>query len=115
MPQHRTETLVKWIMLLGGHLLEVSTLRSSGTPNSSLSGMLRIGFVPGPLVALGIAALGVYVDFGGHQLVFGSRMEFLPLLFVSDFSAVLVLWSFVRLVWLVAAGDASFSKSKADA
>lgn len=114
LPQRRTETIVKWIMLLGGHMLELTTMRSNCSPSSTPSGMLRVGFLPGPLVALGIAALGAYADFGIHQICFGRKMEFLPLLFVSDFSAVLVLWSFARLTWLVAAGEASFSKPKAD-
>lgn len=100
LPQRHPETGIKWALGVGGHILELSMLREGGSA-SSLS-LLRVGFVPGWLLVLGMASLGLYCDFGGHQMLFKGRMEFLPLMLISDFSSLVVLLCFCRL-FLVAA------------
>lgn len=110
LPNSPKETLLKWVLLFLGHTLELWLLRGTAVPGAdsgTVGGgpltMLRIGPLPGLLVALGMLLLGLYADVGGHALLFRGRMEFLPLLLISDFSAVLVLGSFVRLYMLIAA------------
>merc|ERR1712039_551526 len=97
-------TYLKWILLLIGHAIELWWLQgSTASLGGSYLGMLRVGPLPGSLIALGVLVLGIYCDFGGHQMLFRGKMEFLPLMLISDFSTVIVLGSFVRLFLLVAA------------
>ncbi|CAK0825594.1 unnamed protein product, partial [Prorocentrum cordatum] len=112
LPQRRLETAVKWALLVAGHASEACLLHRSSARGAAPAGGGRLALfgvwpLPGALVVLGVAALGAYVDAGGHQLLFGGRMEFLPLLLVSDFSAVLVLGCFGRLFLLAGAPGAS--------
>mmetsp|Transcript_48015 Transcript_48015/g.153214 ORF Transcript_48015/g.153214 Transcript_48015/m.153214 type:complete len:530 (-) Transcript_48015:117-1706(-) len=111
LPHRPKETCLKWLLLVLGHAAELQLLRRAcrrapGRPEGYLA-MLRLGPLPGPLLVLGVALLAVYCDFGGHELIFKGRMEFLPLLLISDFSAVLVLGSFARLYSLAAGAGAA--------
>eukprot|EP00928_Gymnodinium_smaydae_P036618 TRINITY_DN25566_c0_g1_i2.p1 TRINITY_DN25566_c0_g1~~TRINITY_DN25566_c0_g1_i2.p1 ORF type:complete len:979 (-),score=229.73 TRINITY_DN25566_c0_g1_i2:156-3092(-) len=99
MPERRPETLLKWALLLAGHLLEGKYLLSGKSRALAALGFGAASL--GLLVLLGIVVLGLYRDFGGHRLLFGSRMEFLPLMLVSDFCSLLVLGGFVRLYRLL--------------
>ncbi|CAE8615926.1 unnamed protein product [Polarella glacialis] len=116
LPDRPMETAAKWFLFLAGHLIEHFLLqrrfrsRPAATPSgdvaaasgSSLLSSIGLGpLLPGWLVALGYVVLGLYRDFGGHKLLLGGRLEFLPLLLTSDFSALLVLFSFLRVFWLI--------------
>eukprot|EP00434_Breviolum_minutum_P022783 symbB.v1.2.020099.t1/scaffold1638.1/size107986/4 len=97
LPLTPLETVLKWILFAVGLPVEEVLLGSKAV---SLK-MLGVGFLPWQLVVLGYCLLGLYRDAGGHQLLFRQRMEFLPLLLTSDFSAMLVLqffWSIFRLL-----------------
>lgn len=113
LPDRPLETALKWILFVAGYIIEVKLLHLGLSPASTpgqaagaeANGSLAtLGFgklCPGWLVALGYLLLGIYRDFGGHRLLFCGRMEFLPLLLTSDFSAVLVLASFLRVFMLL--------------
>lgn len=109
MPRRPVETMLKWVLLATAHCLEIGILhasqRSSGVADrdSSALGLLSIGPLPGIILVLLLAILGFYCDFGGHERIFGPhRMEFLPLMLMSDISTAFVLWAFVRIFRLVA-------------
>mmetsp|Transcript_37317 Transcript_37317/g.98371 ORF Transcript_37317/g.98371 Transcript_37317/m.98371 type:complete len:527 (+) Transcript_37317:93-1673(+) len=107
LPQRPLETSLKWSLFVGGHILELRALGCRGF------GSLRVWPLPGSLILLGIVVLGIYCDFGGHQLLFKGDMEFLPLMLISDFSAVVVLSSFARLFCIASRlpGHSSIDKS----
>jgi len=109
LPNRPAEAGLKWTLLVIGHAFELRTLAStqrSQRASSQASALELLGLgqpMLGGILAVALAVLGVYCDLGGHRLVFRGRMEFLPLLLMSDASAVLVLGAFLRLYWLVAA------------
>jgi len=105
LPRRRFEATLKWLLLAVCHTLELRLLRRcyGAAEGDGFLDMLRLGPVPGLITAASLLVLAIYCDFGGHELIFGpSRMEFLPLLLISDFSTVLVLGSFMRIYRLVA-------------
>eukprot|EP00419_Tripos_fusus_P081430 CAMPEP_0172939986 /NCGR_PEP_ID=MMETSP1075-20121228/223804_1 /TAXON_ID=2916 /ORGANISM="Ceratium fusus, Strain PA161109" /LENGTH=131 /DNA_ID=CAMNT_0013801377 /DNA_START=1160 /DNA_END=1551 /DNA_ORIENTATION=- len=95
LPLTRLETAVKWLLLGAGHAVEVCLLQRFSSPRSNYGldwlRALRVGPLPGLAVASAWLLVAAYCELGGHQLVFKGRMEFLPLLIMSDFSAVFVL------------------------
>jgi len=102
LPQRPLETALKWSVGVAGHCVELYLLRRRPPAGGSgdrrvVLGMLGVWPLPGWMVLLGVAVLGAYTDLGGHKMIFKGRMEFLPLLLISDFSAVLVMASFIRL------------------
>merc|ERR1740129_756708 len=104
LPARSAETIVKWALFVAGHAVELSLLCRCCCAGHGPFTLLKVGPIPGVVVALCVVALGLYTDCGFHTLLFGpNRMEFLPLLMVSDFCAILVLGSFARLYVLVAA------------
>lgn len=88
MPNRPIETYIKWGLLLIGHLVEVCIL-SSSVPKSP------------PSTGSKNSKIKERKESGGHQKLFGGRMEFLPLMFMSDFCAILVLCSFWRIFRIV--------------
>ena len=92
LPQSTVERSVKWMLFVVGHIMELRLLHRRRNIDFRLLCMVFVATV----------FLGWYHDFGGHAKVFGERMEFLPLLLISDFCAVFVLASFVRMHVLVA-------------
>uniref|UniRef100_A0A7S1AES7 Alpha-1,3-glucosyltransferase n=1 Tax=Noctiluca scintillans TaxID=2966 RepID=A0A7S1AES7_NOCSC len=92
LPQSTVERSVKWMLFVVGHIMELRLLHHRRNIDFRLICMVFVAMV----------FLGWYHDFGGHAKVFGERMEFLPLLLISDFCAVFVLASFVRMHVLVA-------------
>eukprot|EP00930_Biecheleria_cincta_P011606 TRINITY_DN11455_c0_g1_i2.p1 TRINITY_DN11455_c0_g1~~TRINITY_DN11455_c0_g1_i2.p1 ORF type:complete len:506 (+),score=75.11 TRINITY_DN11455_c0_g1_i2:114-1631(+) len=113
LPDRPVETTLKWVLFVVGYVIEAKILRLDVAPASTpgeaadaqAEGRLtNLGFgklCPGWLVALAYFGLGIYSDFGGHRMVFRGGMEFLPLLLTSDFSAMLVLASFLRIFMLL--------------
>jgi len=107
MPNWPLETVLKWVLLVFGHAIELSLLRTAVRSESGSSSwgvsLLSQSWCPWWILMLGGAALAVYRDFGGHKLIFKGRMEFLPLMVISDVSAILVLPAFLRLYTLTQA------------
>eukprot|EP00439_Symbiodinium_sp_Y106_P063621 s529_g9.t2 len=81
LPERMPETSIKWLLFLCGGLVEVLL---KDRPLLGHAG--RWSWI---LLGASYALLGAYRDFGGHSLLFRGRMEFLPLLLTSDFSAIL--------------------------
>lgn len=97
-PDYSAEKLAKWVLFSLGHGVEFIILRKSyANFRKSTTGpsILKVWPFSSYFVVMCMAVLGLYSDFGLHVLLFGkARMEFLPLLLMSDFCAVLVLLSF---------------------
>ncbi|CAJ1343617.1 unnamed protein product, partial [Effrenium voratum] len=107
LPLQPKETAVKWILFFAGLLVESRCLaRRFGddwTRRKVLSSMAY--FLDWQLVVPAYVLLGLYHEAGGHRLLFRGRMEFLPLMLISDVCAVLVLTYFGKLydAWLILA------------
>jgi len=97
LPERMPETSIKWLLFLCGGLVEVLL---KDRPLLGHAG--RWSWI---LLGASYALLGAYRDFGGHSLLFRGRMEFLPLLLTSDFSAILVLSAFCRIYYLLPSGS----------
>lgn len=105
LPHRRFEAMLKWVLLAVCHKMELGLMRRccGGDKVDASLDMLRVGPLPGYILASCLLVFAVYCDFGGHERIFGPRrMEFLPLMLISDFSTVFVLGSFLRIYRLVA-------------
>ncbi|CAK9094715.1 3-glucosyltransferase (Asparagine-linked glycosylation protein 8 homolog) (Dol-P-Glc:Glc(1)Man(9)GlcNAc(2)-PP-dolichyl alpha-1 [Durusdinium trenchii] len=111
LPLESKETIVKWILFLAGLLVENWLLLGHPPTEVPLGlttvagGILRslwpFSASLWPLVALAYGVLGIFRDAGGHAWLFRGRMEFLPLMLTSDFTALLILGSFWSLFSLL--------------
>jgi len=114
MPERPVETRLKWIIFVAAHCLELLLLHRAGkSDGAGILDLLRVGPFPGVLLFPPIAFLAFYYDFGGHIRLFGpNRMEFLPLMLISDFCAVLVLFGFGRVFRSVVSPQAAITTAK---